>query len=42
MDSWPSRGHIQLINLKLRYRPHLPYVLNGVNLDIMPGEKIGK
>lgn len=38
---WPSKGRITFINLNFRYRPHLPLVLNNVNLEIAAGEKVG-
>ncbi|KAI9205946.1 P-loop containing nucleoside triphosphate hydrolase protein [Polychytrium aggregatum] len=40
-ESWPSEGKIDITNLKLRYQPHLPLVLNGVSLSIHGREKIG-
>jgi ABC-type multidrug transport system fused ATPase/permease subunit len=41
LQSWPYKGQITLSNLYLRYRPDLPYVLNGVNLEIPGGSKVG-
>jgi ABC-type multidrug transport system fused ATPase/permease subunit len=38
---WPTRGKIEFRNLKLRYRPGLPLVLQGLNAVIEPGERIG-
>ena len=38
---WPTHGGIQIKNLTMRYRPNLPLVLKGVNLEIKPKEKIG-
>ncbi|KAK0545187.1 hypothetical protein OC846_005775 [Tilletia horrida] len=38
--SWPAHGQIKIENLHLRYRPELPDVLKGVNLDISAGSKI--
>ncbi|RYE84885.1 MAG: ATP-binding cassette domain-containing protein, partial [Methanosarcinales archaeon] len=38
---WPSAGAIEFRNLMLRYRPDLPPVLQGVNISIAPGEKVG-
>lgn len=40
-SSWPSQGRIQVQNLQFRYRPDLDYVLNGINLDIPAGAKVG-
>ncbi|XP_069952910.1 ATP-binding cassette sub-family C member 12 isoform X2 [Cherax quadricarinatus] len=38
---WPSKGNIELKDVKLRYRPDLPLVLHGINASIKDGEKIG-
>jgi ABC-type multidrug transport system fused ATPase/permease subunit len=40
-QSWPSTGQITFENVKLKYRPELPYALNGMNLRVEGGEKIG-
>ena len=34
-------GRIELKNVKFRYRMDTPLVLNGINLKIEPGQKIG-
>jgi ATP-binding cassette subfamily C (CFTR/MRP) protein 1 len=39
--SWPDNGHIVFDNYYLRYREELEDVLNNLNVEIMPGEKIG-
>ncbi|KAK1940423.1 ABC transporter C family member 12 [Phytophthora citrophthora] len=39
--AWPARGAIRFDSLCLRYRPDLPLVLRGVDMDIQPGEKVG-
>uniref|UniRef100_H3H5U8 Uncharacterized protein n=1 Tax=Phytophthora ramorum TaxID=164328 RepID=H3H5U8_PHYRM len=39
--SWPSRGTIRFDQLCLRYRPELPLVLKGVDMDVAAGEKVG-
>jgi len=38
---WPQEGHIEFVDLQLRYRPDLPLVLKGVSCKIKPREKIG-
>lgn len=38
---WPSKGEISIANLRMKYRPNLPLVLDGVNLDISAGSKVG-
>ncbi|KAL4164377.1 hypothetical protein KRP22_004243 [Phytophthora ramorum] len=40
-QSWPSRGTIRFDQLCLRYRPELPLVLKGVDMDVAAGEKVG-
>jgi ABC-type multidrug transport system fused ATPase/permease subunit len=40
-DSWPDEGHIQFRNYSVKYRKDLDNVLDGINADIKPGEKIG-
>jgi len=39
--SWISKGHIKFKNYSVKYRPETEVVLNNVNLDIYPGQKIG-
>ncbi|KAG7398176.1 hypothetical protein PHYBOEH_011499 [Phytophthora boehmeriae] len=38
---WPSQGSIVFTSLCLKYRPELPLVLNGVDMNIAGGEKVG-
>jgi ABC-type multidrug transport system fused ATPase/permease subunit len=38
---WPSKGGIDFINVKMRYREALPLVLKGLTLSIKGSEKIG-
>ncbi|XP_041117373.1 canalicular multispecific organic anion transporter 1 isoform X3 [Polyodon spathula] len=38
---WPEDGKIQFDNYKVRYRPELDLVLNGITCDISSTEKIG-
>lgn len=40
-SSWPQNAQISFKNVKMKYRPELPYVLKGVSLDFKPNEKIG-
>ena len=40
-QQWMSKGHIKFDNFWARYRPDTEIVLNKINLDIMPGQKIG-
>ncbi|KAL3662988.1 hypothetical protein V7S43_011931 [Phytophthora oleae] len=39
--TWPSRGAVRFKGLCLRYRPELPLVLKGVNMEVAAGEKVG-
>ncbi|XP_043720900.1 ABC transporter C family member 3-like [Telopea speciosissima] len=38
---WPSQGKIDIIDLQVRYAPHLPLVLRGVTCTFPAGMKIG-
>ncbi|KAK2951952.1 Multidrug resistance-associated protein [Blattamonas nauphoetae] len=38
---WPSEGRVVFKDVKMRYRPGLPFVLRGVNFEVKGGEKIG-
>eukprot|EP01127_Copromyxa_protea_P010841 TRINITY_DN2685_c0_g2_i4.p1 TRINITY_DN2685_c0_g2~~TRINITY_DN2685_c0_g2_i4.p1 ORF type:complete len:931 (+),score=213.14 TRINITY_DN2685_c0_g2_i4:1731-4523(+) len=38
---WPSKGDISFKDLAIRYREGLPYVLNGLTVDIKAHEKVG-
>lgn len=38
---WPAEGEIHIENLTVKYAPHLPFALNGVDLHIKQGEKVG-
>ena len=38
---WPAKGHVELKDVSLKYRPELPLVLRGISMNIQPGEKIG-
>ncbi|KAM0845289.1 hypothetical protein ACQ4PT_056460 [Festuca glaucescens] len=39
--SWPENGNIELIDLKVRYKDDLPFVLHGVSCIFPGGKKIG-
>ena len=39
--SWPSEGKIVLKNYGCKYRKELDFVLKDINVEILPGEKIG-
>uniref|UniRef100_A0A1D1YTJ4 ABC transporter C family member 4 n=1 Tax=Anthurium amnicola TaxID=1678845 RepID=A0A1D1YTJ4_9ARAE len=39
--NWPTKGNVELKDLKVRYRPNTPMVLKGITLKIQGGEKIG-
>ena len=40
-SEWPSKGEIQLQDVRVRYRDGLPYVLNGLTFNIFGGHKVG-
>ncbi|XP_061601976.1 canalicular multispecific organic anion transporter 1 [Cololabis saira] len=40
-EKWPEAGRLQFINYKVRYRPGLDLVLQGISCDIASTEKIG-
>ncbi|KAL7405542.1 hypothetical protein ABVT39_002847 [Epinephelus coioides] len=40
-EDWPQHGAITFVDYKMRYRPNSPVVLNGLQLHIRAGEKIG-
>ena len=39
--SWPEKGEIIFQDVEMRYRPNLPLVLDGLNLHVRGGERIG-
>ncbi|XP_062183787.1 ABC transporter C family member 4-like [Phragmites australis] len=39
--NWPSRGDIDVKDLKVRYRQNTPLILKGITVSIKGGEKIG-
>ncbi|KAL6841170.1 hypothetical protein ACP4OV_029139 [Aristida adscensionis] len=39
--NWPSRGDIDIKDLKVRYRMNTPLILKGITVSIQSGEKIG-
>jgi len=38
--SWPSKGEIQFVDYKVRYRPELELVLQGITCSIGSTEKV--
>lgn len=38
---WPQEGRITLSNVEMRYRPGLPLVLRGLDMDVRGGERVG-
>ncbi|XP_057772130.1 ABC transporter C family member 8-like [Salvia miltiorrhiza] len=39
--SWPSKGRIELLDLKIRYRPNAPIVLKGITCIFEEGKRVG-
>ena len=40
-EKWPAQGHIVFKDYSVKYRKDLDNVLNNINADIKPGEKVG-
>jgi len=40
-DDWPQKGEVNISGVRLRYRPNLDLVLQGLDLNITPGLKVG-
>ena len=40
-DSWPEKGEIVFNEVQMRYRDGLPLVLQGLNMTVAGGERIG-
>ncbi|CAH8391191.1 unnamed protein product [Eruca vesicaria subsp. sativa] len=40
-SSWPSKGTINLQELKIRYRPNAPLVLKGISCTFKEGTRVG-
>ncbi|KAL7583517.1 hypothetical protein Lser_V15G45046 [Lactuca serriola] len=38
---WPSHGKVDIINLQVRYAPHMPLVLRGITCSFHGGRKTG-
>ncbi|XP_011022564.1 PREDICTED: ABC transporter C family member 10-like isoform X2 [Populus euphratica] len=41
LHNWPSVGEVEIRNLKVRYQPNAPFVLQGISCFIEGGHKIG-
>lgn len=39
--SWPSKGRIELHDLKIKYRPNSPLVLKGITCNFKEGTRVG-
>ncbi|KAN0068424.1 P-loop containing nucleoside triphosphate hydrolase protein [Elaphomyces granulatus] len=39
--NWPQEGRITFSNVEMRYRPGLPLVLRGLDMDVRGGERVG-
>lgn len=40
-EYWPPRGALRAENIKVKYAPHLPFVLKGITFDVEAGSKVG-
>uniref|UniRef100_A0A671P0A7 ATP-binding cassette sub-family C member 10 n=1 Tax=Sinocyclocheilus anshuiensis TaxID=1608454 RepID=A0A671P0A7_9TELE len=41
LESWPEKGRVEFVGAVLVYRPGLPNALDGVSLEVLPGERVG-
>ncbi|KAI9161566.1 hypothetical protein LWI28_018709 [Acer negundo] len=41
LSSWPSKGRIELQELKIRYQPNAPLVLKGITCTFNEGTRVG-
>ncbi|KAH3666042.1 hypothetical protein OGAPHI_004231 [Ogataea philodendri] len=41
VNSWPSKGEIDVRNISIKYAPDLPRVIDGVSFHVNSGEKVG-
>ncbi len=41
LESWPEKGQVEFVGAVLSYRPGLPNALDGVSLEVLPGERVG-
>ncbi|WMV55726.1 hypothetical protein MTR67_049111 [Solanum verrucosum] len=41
LPGWPTRGKVEIHDLKVRYRPNAPLVLQGISCTFEGGQKIG-
>lgn len=39
--AWPEQGRVTYADVRLRYHRDAPLALNGLSLDIRPGQKLG-
>ncbi|XP_043705213.1 ABC transporter C family member 8-like [Telopea speciosissima] len=40
-SSWPSRGRIDLVDLKIKYRPNASLILKGISCTFKEGTRVG-
>ncbi|XP_059286329.1 ABC transporter C family member 8 [Lycium ferocissimum] len=40
-SSWPTKGRIELLDLKIKYRPNAPLVLKGITCTFCEGTRVG-
>ncbi|XP_009594769.2 ABC transporter C family member 10-like isoform X2 [Nicotiana tomentosiformis] len=41
LPGWPTRGKVEIRDLKVRYRPNAPLVLQGISCTFEGGQKVG-
>ncbi|KAM3356161.1 hypothetical protein P3S68_022875 [Capsicum galapagoense] len=40
-STWPTKGRIDFLDLKIKYRPNAPLVLKGITCSVLEGTKVG-
>ncbi|KAM3326360.1 hypothetical protein P3S67_001486 [Capsicum chacoense] len=40
-STWPTKGRIDFLDLKIKYRPNAPLILKGITCSVLEGTKVG-
>ena len=41
LNGWPSKGQISFVDVSMKYRANTDLVLKKMNLEILPGQRVG-
>ncbi|KAM3326369.1 ABC transporter C family member 8 [Capsicum chacoense] len=41
LSTWPTKGRIDFLDLKIKYRPNAPLVLKGITCSVLEGTRVG-